>query len=238
MCGAQHVEAWKQGALRECHLCYAPRAAPGPDQTGSGARREGSAAHWSVQGCEQLDPANEASLSGTGLSPLCSLLCLALPTRAREGTWLVGVRLVGVAEARQCLRGGPGRHGARAGGMVGCRCCSGAGDRGPSLAGRQVGSSAKRWRQRAGEGGRAGGCCCAGARGANEAGDSRSRPAWAPGWQLRAARPPRTLSAGQWAGESRVWGAEWGAGQAEWWPCQCCPPTTHGSPKPFVLSSG
>lgn len=163
--------------------------------------------------------------------------CLHEPGRA-PGWW--GYSSWGVAEARQRLRGGPGRHGARAGGVVGCRCCcSGAGGRGPSLAGRQVESSAKRWRQRAGEGGRAGGCCCAGARGANEAGDSRSRPAWAPGWQLRAARPPRTLSAGQWAGEeSRVWGAEWGAGQAEGWPCQCCPPTTHGSPKPFVLSLG
>lgn len=74
-----------EGGLRgDVAFCHAPNTGPGPSQTGSGARGEGSAARWSVRGCEQLDPANEASLSRTGLSPLCSLPCLHLPGRAPD----------------------------------------------------------------------------------------------------------------------------------------------------------
>lgn len=59
-------------------LCHTANAGYCSSQTGSGARREGSGACRSVQGCKQLDPTNEASLSRTGLIPLRSLPCLCL----------------------------------------------------------------------------------------------------------------------------------------------------------------
>lgn len=156
-------------------------------------RREGSAARRSVWGCKQLDPANEASLSKDVSCARAQHHAALLSWPCWEGTH--------THTHTPCWRG------------------HGCGAKGPGWEARGAQCQAL---QAAGGGRRAGSCHRAGPSGANEAGDARSRPAWPPGVQPRAAGPPPAPPAGQWGGESGVWGG-CGKGTGWRWPYQCCP---------------